>query len=114
MKLEMTNEFQKMIDTSDLATLSFIQSFVKDLSSKVKIRNISSHLGLQHPSGHPSVYPFHPVQDGFENTLHRQRDLIESMNVKRRSISNKTPMFPQIPQNLKRQSWSDDLDRAEE
>ena len=83
-----------MTNTSDLATLSFIQNFVKDLSNKVKSRNISSHLGLDHPS----VHPFQPVQDGFSNTLRRQRDLIECMNTRRKtSILNQTPMFPQMP-----------------
>jgi hypothetical protein len=117
-KLEMTDEFLQMMEaTSDPATVSFIQNFVKDLANKVKSRNISSHLGLQHPSGQPSgrVHPFRPIQDGFGNTLRRPRDLIERMNARRiTSISNQTPMFPQMPGNRKRRSWNDDLDRAEE
>ncbi|GLJ51846.1 hypothetical protein SUGI_1101360 [Cryptomeria japonica] len=115
MKLQIAHKFHNLqgilTHTTDLAALTFIDKHLEDLSNKVKSRHISSQLGLDHPSAHP----FHPVQDGFGHTDHCQRDLIECMNMRRRpSISNRTPSFPPMPGNHKRQNWFNDLDREDE
>ncbi|GLJ49309.1 hypothetical protein SUGI_1042260 [Cryptomeria japonica] len=115
MKLQIAHKFHNLqgilTHTTDLAALTFIDKHLEDLLNKVKSRHISSQLGLDHPSAHP----FHPVQDGFGHTVHRQRDMIECMNMRRRpSISNRTPMFPTMPRNRKRQNWFNDLDREDE
>ena len=115
MRLQITQELEKLQEisthASNLATLTFINKNLKDFSYNLESRHVSSQLGLDHPSANP----FHVVQDGFGHTIHRQRDLIECMNVRRRSsISRRMPMFPPLPQNRKRRNWFDDLDRENE
>ncbi|GLJ24171.1 hypothetical protein SUGI_0461140 [Cryptomeria japonica] len=84
MKLHVTHKLHNLqgilTHATDLATFTFIDKHLEDLSNKVKSKHISSQLGLDHPSAHP----FHPVQDGFGHTVRRQRDLIECMNMRRR------------------------------
>lgn len=91
---------------ANLEKLTFINKHLKDMSNKIESQHVSSQLGLEHPS----VDSFHPVQHGFGHNLCQKIELIECMNVRRRSsIYNRTPNFPPVLKNSKRQNWFDDL-----
>ncbi|KAH9316521.1 hypothetical protein KI387_025148, partial [Taxus chinensis] len=109
---------RKIVDNSlvgplNKSFLNLLENTLVETTNRLRGSQISSILGVQHPE----AQPFRPVDDGFNNTLHRERDFIEKMLNRRRPCpTNRKASFPIVKKSRvsRRLTWEDELKRAAE
>ncbi|KAH9287926.1 hypothetical protein KI387_032043, partial [Taxus chinensis] len=109
---------RKIVDNSlvgplNKSFLTLLENTLVETTNRLRGSQISSILGVQHPE----AQPFRPVDDGFNNTLHRERDFIEKMLNRRRPCpTNRKASFPIVKKSRvsRRLTWEDELKRAAE
>ncbi|KAH9291546.1 hypothetical protein KI387_043259 [Taxus chinensis] len=109
---------RKIVDNSlvgplNKSFLTLLENTLVETTNRLRGSQISSILGVQHPE----AQPFRPVDDGFNNTLHRERDFIEKMLNRRCPCpTNRKASFPIVKKSRvsRRLTWEDELKRAAE